>query len=105
MIVRVMEEDQYRLDDGEGAEFDQLDEALLVAVRADDQVQFMAARDALLAYVREHGEKVGFIEILPSDIVIPAEDITLEEAKTLLITETPTVADESLPDDNEENAE
>jgi hypothetical protein len=102
MIVRVMEEDQYRLDEGEGVQFEQLDQALLAAVRADDHLQFMTARDALLAFVREHGDKVGFSEIIPSDVVVPAEDITLAEAKTLLIDETPAVAAEVLPGDNAE---
>ncbi len=104
MIVRVMEEDQYRLDDAEGAHFEQLDQALLTAVQGDDQVQFMAARDALLAYVREHGTKVGYTEIVPSDIVVPAEDITLAEARELLIAP-PAANDHVQPEDNSENAE
>jgi hypothetical protein len=40
MIVRIMEEDQYRLDDHEAAEFEQLDHALLEAVSNDDQAAF-----------------------------------------------------------------
>ncbi|MBA2678376.1 MAG: hypothetical protein H0U76_08290 [Ktedonobacteraceae bacterium] len=105
MIVRVMEEDQYRLDDIESHQFEQLDQALLAAVRADDHVQFIASRDALLAFVREHGDKVGYIEIVPSDIVVPAEDITLQEAKTLLIDEASPGGSQPLPEENSENAE
>jgi len=106
MIVRVMEEDQYRLDDNESAQFEQLDQALLTAVQADDQMQFLAALGKMLSFVREHGDKVSYMEIIPSDVVVPAEDMTLAEARELLAsTDTSAAADEDLPDNNSENAE
>ncbi len=84
MIVRIMEEDQYRLDDHEAAEFEQLDHALLEAVSNDDQAAFLMALNNLVSFVREKGSKVPYTEIVPSDAVVPAEDMTLAEAKQML---------------------
>jgi uncharacterized membrane protein len=105
MIVRVMEEDQYRLDDAEGAQFEQLDQSLLTAVQSDDQVAFMSALNAMLAFVRQHGDKVGYDEIIPSDVVVPAEDMTLQEARALLVAADTEGATEASPEGNSENAE
>jgi hypothetical protein len=84
MIVRIMEDDQYRLDDQESAAFEQQDQALLAAVQAGDQAAFLTTLTDLLNFVREKGAKVPYTEIVPSDVVVPAEDMTLDEAKTLL---------------------
>jgi hypothetical protein len=84
MIVRIMEDDQYRLDDRESAEFEQQDQALLAAVQASDQAAFLTTLTALLNFVRNKGIKVSYTEIVPSDVVVPAEDMTLAEAKILL---------------------
>jgi hypothetical protein len=92
VIVRIMEEDQYRLDDQEATEFEQLDHTLLEAVHASDQAAFLMALNALLGFVRDKGAKVPYTEIVPSDAVVPAEDMTLAEAKELLDADTSTGA-------------
>ena len=90
MIVRIMEEDQFRLDDAHEAEFAQLDQALLTAVQADDQVQFMTTLGDLLTFIHQNGQKVPYTEIVPSDVVVPSDDITLAEAKSLLVSDATT---------------
>jgi hypothetical protein len=87
MIVRIMEEDQYRLDDAESAEFERIDHALTAAATAGDQVVFDQQLTALIGYIRRHGEKVPYTEIVPSDIVVPAPDMTLDEAREVLATQ------------------
>ena len=90
MIVRVMEEDQYQIDDAHASEFERLDNELLATVRQHDQVAFLASLTALVQFVRDNGQRVPYIEIVPSDIVVPAPDMTLAEAEQFLTTDTTT---------------
>jgi hypothetical protein len=90
MIVRVMEENQYRLDDAHKAEFDRLDQELLLAAHSQDQMAFQQKLTELLRFVREQGEGVPYTEVVPSDVVIPAEDMSLAEVQQLLDSDLPT---------------
>ncbi len=81
MIVRIMEDDQYRLDDSHQAEFEQRDQALMQAVSDSDHAAFHAALASLVAFVRSNGTKVPLDEIIPSDLVVPSDDMSLEEAR------------------------
>ena len=84
MIVRIAEDDQYRLDEAHAAEFEQRDQGLLAAVHANDHVAFHTLLADLLAFIRTNGTKVPLTEIFPSDFVVPAEDMTLVEAQRLV---------------------
>jgi len=89
MIVRVMEENQYRLDDAHKPEFDRLDQELLEAAHSQDQMAFQQKLTELLRFVREQGESVSYTEVVPSDVVIPAEDMSLAEVQQLLDSDLP----------------
>ncbi len=89
MIVRIMEENQYRLDDQAVSQFEHLDQGLTDAVHAGDQLAFQSALSALLAFIRAQGVPVPYTEIVPSDVVVPTEDMTLAEAREFLDTTTP----------------
>jgi PspAA-like protein len=84
MIVRIHMDDQYRLGDDAVAEVDRLDEQLMGAINASDQDAFSRSLDELLGYVRARGEKVPVDEIVSSDIILPSEDVTMEEARAIL---------------------
>lgn len=84
MIVRIMTEDQYRLDDGDTAELQRLDDALEQAMESGDEGRFSTTLSQLVDYVRQHGKTVGMDEVLPSDAIVPAPDMSLEEAKSRL---------------------
>lgn len=84
MIVRIHMDDQYRLSDDATADVDRLDDRLMQAIEADDQTGFATALDELLGYVRARGEKVPVDEIISSDIIVPSEDMTLEEARAIM---------------------
>lgn len=84
MIVRIMEEDQYTIDDSHAKKFEQLDQALLSSVHGQGTVEFHKALTNLHHYIRQHGQKVPHTEIVPSDLVVPAVDMTLAEAKDLI---------------------
>ena len=84
MIVRIHMDDQYRLSDDAVAEVDKLDDKLMGAINANDQAAFSTALDELLSYVRARGERVPVDEIVSSNIILPSEDVTMEEARAIL---------------------
>jgi hypothetical protein len=82
MIVRISEEDQYRLDPTHDARLDELDNAVLTAVENGDEARFHAAYDELLAFVRTSGTPVADDDLENSDLILPPPDISLAEAAT-----------------------
>jgi hypothetical protein len=80
MIVRISEEDQYRLDSAHDARLHELDNAVLAAVQSGDEARFHAAYDELLGFVRANGVPVGEDELEGSDLILPPSDISLAEA-------------------------
>ena len=84
MIVRIMAEDQYRLDDSFRPQLEQLDEATEAALDSGDEAAFARALDELISAVRKHGQVIPDEEIATSDWIIPGPDMTLAEARTRL---------------------
>jgi len=87
MIVRIMADKQYRIDDGHTAqirEMKRLDEELMAAVERDDAVRFRETLARLIAHVRQYGQVVPDHELIPSDLMAPAADMTLAETRALL---------------------
>ena len=80
MIVRISGEGQYRLDDGEASDLNELDMAVVRAVESHDEAGFDAAYPALLEFVRTRGEPVPEEELESSDLILPPADITFAEA-------------------------
>ena len=83
MIVRIMTEDQFRLDDSNLAEVQRLDAALDGAEERGDAVAFAAALQELVGYVRQHGTPVAMDEVVASDLIVPAADMSLESTRSL----------------------
>ena len=84
MIVRIMTEDQFRLDDSHLAEMQRLDAAMDQALDQNDTSAFQTALHAVIDFVRQKGTLVQHDEVVPSDIINPASDMSLEEARTRL---------------------
>ncbi|HEY1538629.1 MAG TPA: hypothetical protein VGF63_04460 [Solirubrobacteraceae bacterium] len=80
MIVRVMGEGQYRLSDDCVAHVNELDNAVVAAVEADDEDAFHAAFEEMLDVIRREGENVGDDEIETSDVIVPPSDTSFAEA-------------------------
>ncbi|HEV2237837.1 MAG TPA: hypothetical protein VGR57_14355 [Ktedonobacterales bacterium] len=84
MIVRIMADNQYRVDPEHEAEIARLDAELEAAVHADDDARFRTTLQSLIQHVRDQGKVVPDDELVPSDVMIPAADMTLVEAKDVL---------------------
>ncbi|MGW1724719.1 PspA-associated protein PspAA [Streptomyces sp. NPDC002306] len=84
MIVRIMGEGQVRLAEGHLTELNTLDDELLAEVEKGDGPGFRRTLQALLTRVRELGEPLADDSLEPSELILPAEDATLEEVRDLL---------------------
>ncbi len=84
MIVRVLGEGQFEVEEGSLDELNRLDDRLVEAVDAGDEDSFTDALDALLTAVRTHGARVSDDFLGASDLVLPGPDATLDEVRSLL---------------------
>ena len=84
MIVRVLGDGQYELDDVEADEFTNLDEALARHVEEGDEEAYRRDLDSLLDYVHRNGTTVSDDDFRPSDQVLPDPSASLAEVKALL---------------------
>ena len=79
MIVRIMGEGQFELPDEAMERLNELDDALEAAL--EDPQGFTPALKALLESVREAGRRVADDELVESEVILPAEESTAEEAR------------------------
>ena len=84
MIVRLLGEGQFQVDDSLIGRLNELDAEVEKAVAAGDERALWSGLQALADAVREHGVKLADEDLSPSDAVIPPEDLSLEEARELL---------------------
>ncbi len=87
MIVRISSEGQYNLPGSYIDRLNEIDNALVEAVEAEDQAAFETLLKRMLDLVREHGEPVPVDELLESDLILPEPDLTLREAEELFVGE------------------
>ena len=81
MIVRLMGEGQYRLQDDVVNRLNELDERAQEALDRDDEGELDRYLDEMAGLVRREGERVPDDEIAASDTIIPPSDLSLEETK------------------------
>jgi hypothetical protein len=86
MIIRILGEGQFRVDDATAAELQALDVDVESAVERNDQGALTAALGALLVRARQ-GTPLPPDSLEPSDVIIPYEDATIDEVRKLLTDE------------------
>jgi hypothetical protein len=84
VIVRLMGEGQYRVDDSLRARLNELDDRAQAAVEDEDEAELDRLLDDMSELVRSDGEPLPEEDLSASDVVIPPSDLTLEETKRLL---------------------
>jgi hypothetical protein len=82
VIVRISTENQYRLPEEESERLNQLDNAAVEAVNADDEDRFHELFEEMLQFVRTVGTVLDDDELEESDIILPPPDITITEARS-----------------------
>lgn len=83
MIVRILHEGQYRLSGATAERLRSQDSALVAELGTMDAPAFSSAYREMLTLVRSQGEPIPDAEIHESDLILPAADTTLEEARAL----------------------
>jgi hypothetical protein len=84
VIIRILGEGQYNVDDALLDELNRLDAAVEAAIAANDDASFKAGLAALLDKVRTAGTALDLDALESSDVLLPHSDTTLTEARDLL---------------------
>jgi hypothetical protein len=87
VIVRILGEGQFRVDDTATTELNQLDTQLESAVERSDEPAFQAALTGLLAQVRTQGSPLPPDTLEESDLILPHQDSSMDEVRKLLTDE------------------
>ena len=83
MIIRIMGEGQYRAPETLCDELNQIDNRIVTLVTEGKADEFRKELAKLISEIKEKGEAVEAKEILKSDIIVPPEDLSFEEAKAI----------------------
>lgn len=81
MIVRISGVGQYELDDASVRKLDELDTKLTNALTIGNEQEFHSALHETIAFVKDTGSEVPHDMVVPSQVIIPPEDVTLSEAQ------------------------
>jgi len=83
MIIRIMGEGQYRAPEALCNELNQIDNRIVALVTEGKADEFRKELAKLISEIKEKGEAVEAEEILESNIIVPPEDLSFEEAKDI----------------------
>lgn len=83
MIIRIMTEGQYRVSNSLLDELNQIDNQLGDVVAQGDERAFGRLLSQILSMVREKGDLLPVEELVKSDVILPAPDTTLDQARDL----------------------
>ncbi|RXA19898.1 hypothetical protein EQO05_07045 [Methanosarcina sp. MSH10X1] len=81
MIIRIMGEGQYRAPEALCDELNQIDNRIVDLVEEGKAEEFQSELAKLISEIKKKGEPIEAEEITESDIIVPPEDLSLEEAR------------------------
>jgi hypothetical protein len=84
MIVRIMGEGQYRVDDALAERLNELDDRAMEALDRQDEAELDRRLDEMAQLVRSDGSRLPDDDLSASDAVVPPSDLTLAETAKLL---------------------
>ena len=87
MIVRILGEGQWDLDEAHLDALNALDTAVEQAIESGDEAAFSRGLVALLDVVRQQGTRLEDDELVESELILPMSDASLEEVRALLTDE------------------
>ena len=83
MIVRVLGEGQFEIDDEVAKGLNELDEQAEQALQSGDQERLAELLGRMAEAVQTNGARVPDEDLTPSEAIVPPPDLTLEEAQEL----------------------
>ena len=87
MIVRILGEGQWDLDEAHLEALNALDASVESAIEKGDQAAFAHGLVALLDAVRQQGTRLEDDSLVESDLILPMSDASLDEVRALLTEE------------------
>lgn len=81
MIIRILGEGQFKLDDKHLDRLNKIDNEIVEHVSKSNKVEFRKDLAKLITIIKKEGEPLDPVEIVPSDIIIPPGDMSIAEAK------------------------
>jgi phage shock protein A len=84
IVVRVQGEGQFRLASSYKGDLDAYDRKVMAAIEAGEAAALKQAVHEVIAFVQSHGVAVPDSENAASQVVLPSEDLTLDEAKKIM---------------------
>lgn len=87
MIVRIQSEGQYEVADEAISRLDELDNRLYGLMQAGDESAFCGVLGDMISLVKREGTPLPIDRLVPSDVILPPSDISLDEARQLLTDE------------------
>jgi hypothetical protein len=83
VIVRLMGEGQYRIDEDLRSRLNELDTRAAEQIDQEDEPALDQILDEMAKLVRDEGERLADDDLSASDLIIPPSDLTLEETRAL----------------------
>jgi hypothetical protein len=83
VIVRLMGEGQYQVDDEVAKGLNELDEQAAAALEAGDEEQLAELLRRMADAVRNNGSRLPDEDLSPSEAIVPPDDLSLDEAREL----------------------
>ena len=83
MIVRIIGQGQFKVDSTLIDSLNAIDNLIVDHVAKGDKDGFRRDLARLISMVKEQGEPLDPVDIVQSDIIVPPEDLTFEEASTI----------------------
>jgi hypothetical protein len=80
VIVRISNDAQYRLPDGDAERLNELDNQAVEAVEAGDEPRFRELWQQMLELVEGDGEALADDDLSESDVILPPRDVSFDEA-------------------------
>ncbi len=80
MIVRIMGEGQFQVASSLLDELNVIDNKIVDYVAKENESDFKKELSNLITAIKENGTSIDDADIVESDIIVPPEDLTLEEA-------------------------
>jgi hypothetical protein len=83
VIVRLMGDRQYQIDEGVAKQLNELDDQAIAALERGDETELDSCLEAMRRTVKAQGTPLPDDHIAPSDVIVPPSDLTLEESREL----------------------
>jgi len=80
MIIRIMNEGQYEVNDDLLDALNKLDNEIVELLESGDETKFREVLREFVSMIRENGEPLSADVIVESDLIVPPDDLTLSEA-------------------------